>query len=410
MSLGLARGGWMDPSPPLSFYLASLSTPQLTVPARCRAAGLEMEGRPLCRCGVCHTPPVERERKREDAALSSKSVGLAPIRSLCSHTWKYFFSSPFAQRALRDTGRLRSHMPMATTRFCRSLSGRGVRRAEGGPPPRITRIHPPTLHRAPVVAVAAASAAAPAPPPCPAGHVASSTSPCPGDDTPCLGGEDPSRAAAPLPHPLSLCPAGLSRADKEAVLGTGARGCIVWFTGLSGAGKSAVAGAVERELAARGIPSARLDGDCLRTGLCAGLGFSRADRAENVRRAGEAALLAAEAGLVALAALVSPYLADRAGIRARCAESAGPGRCGGGVPFIEVYVGAPLAVCETRDAKGLYAAARAGKLAGLTGVCPTAPYEPPDGAEVVLGGEGDVREAAGAVVECLEARGLVPRR
>ena len=221
--------------------------------------------------------------------------------------------------------------------------------------------------------------------------------PCSADD-----GQAPPTAAPP--HPLALCPAGLARADKEAVLGSGARGCVVWFTGLSGAGKSAVAGAVEAALAARRVPTARLDGDCLRTGLCAGLGFSPADRAENVRRAGEAALLAAEAGLVALTALVSPYAAGRAAVRARC--GAAPG---GGVPFVEVWVAAPLGVCEARDAKGLYAAARAGRLPGLTGVCPTAPYEAPPAAEVVLGGEGDVGEAAARVVAFLEDRGLVPR-
>jgi len=229
---------------------------------------------------------------------------------------------------------------------------------------------------------------------------AASLSPCPGD-APCV---DAAAASAAPPHPPALCPAGLARADKEAVLGTGAHGCVVWFTGLSGAGKSAVAGAVEAALARRGIATARLDGDCLRTGLCAGLGFSPADRAENVRRAGEAALLAAEAGLVALTALVSPYRAGREGVRARCAAAPG-----GGIPFIEVYVAAPLAVCEARDAKGLYAAARSGKLPGLTGVCPDAPYEAPAGAEVVLGGEGEVGAAARSVVAFLEGAGLVPR-
>jgi adenylyl-sulfate kinase len=207
----------------------------------------------------------------------------------------------------------------------------------------------------------------------------------------------------PQPAPfVSPRPLGLPRQAKEAVLG-GQRGCVVWFTGLSGAGKSAAAAGVEAALAGRGVAAALLDGDALRTGLCAGLGFSPEDRAENVRRAGEAALLAADAGLVALAALVSPYAAGRAGVRARCGAARG-----GGVPFVEVHVAAPVAVCAARDAKGLYAAAKEGRLRGLTGVCPSAPYEPPEAPELRLAGEGDVGEAARAVVAYLESAGLIP--
>lgn len=187
-------------------------------------------------------------------------------------------------------------------------------------------------------------------------------------------------------------------AAKEAALGH--KGCVVWLTGLSGAGKSAVATALEAALAGRGVATALLDGDNVRHGLCADLGFSEADRAENVRRVGEVAKLMADAGLVAIAALVSPYAAHRDAVRARLP----PGR------FVEVHVDAPLSVCEARDPKQLYAAARAGKLAGLTGV--DAPYEAPPSPELTLACDGRTPPAALAatVVSHLEAAGIVPPR
>ena len=136
-------------------------------------------------------------------------------------------------------------------------------------------------------------------------------------------------------------------------------GLTVWLTGLSGSGKSTVAVEVEQKLVAAGRPAYLLDGDNLRHGLNAGLGFSAADRAENVRRVGEVARLFADAGLVAVVSLVSPYRADRDRVRA-AHEAAG-------LRFVEVFVDTPLEVCEARDPKGMYAKARAGEITGFTG-------------------------------------------
>ncbi|HVZ64640.1 MAG TPA: adenylyl-sulfate kinase [Lacunisphaera sp.] len=147
-------------------------------------------------------------------------------------------------------------------------------------------------------------------------------------------------------------------------------GRVVWFTGLPGAGKTTLATGVERVLHTRGEPVFRLDGDELRRGLCAGLGFSAADRAENIRRAAEAARLLADAGLTCLVALISPLRADRS--RARAIISSGR--------FIEVHVATPLAVCRRRDPKGLYAQAERGEIAEFTGV--SAPYEEPEAPEI----------------------------
>ncbi len=152
----------------------------------------------------------------------------------------------------------------------------------------------------------------------------------------------------------------------------GLPGSVVWLTGLSGAGKTTIAHAVEAELRRRRYGACVLDGDCLRRGLCSDLGFSPADRQENIRRVGEVARLFADAGLICIVALISPYRRDRA--RARAA--APPER------FIEVFVNAPLEICEARDPKGLYARARAGALSDFTGI--SAPYEPPDQPEVEL--------------------------
>ena len=189
---------------------------------------------------------------------------------------------------------------------------------------------------------------------------------------------------------------GVPPAAKEAALGH--KGAVVWLTGLSGAGKSAVATTLEAALASRGVATALLDGDNVRHGLCADLGFSEADRAENVRRVGEVAKLMADAGLIVIAALVSPYAAHRDAVRARLPE----GR------FVEVWADAPLSVCEARDPKRLYAAARAGKLAGLTGV--DAPYEAPPSPEITLACDGRTPPAvlAGAIVAHLESTGLIP--
>ncbi len=164
----------------------------------------------------------------------------------------------------------------------------------------------------------------------------------------------------------------LSRAQRWTSLGL--TGATVWFTGLSGSGKSTVAAEVERLLVAAGRPTYLLDGDNLRHGLNRDLGFTAADRDENVRRVGEVARLFADAGVVALVPLISPYRHGRD--RARAAHRAA------GLPFVEVYVDTPIDECERRDPKGLYRKARAGELKGFTGI--DDPYEAPLEPELVL--------------------------
>ena len=169
-------------------------------------------------------------------------------------------------------------------------------------------------------------------------------------------------------------------------------GVTVWFTGLSGSGKSTVAVEVERRLLAAGRPAYVLDGDNVRHGLNGDLGFSPADRAENVRRVGHVARLFADAGLVALVPLISPYRADRDNVRALHDEA--------GLRFVEVYLDIPLEVCEERDPKGLYAQARAGEITGFTGV--DDPYEAPDAPELVLDvDDGDAAAMATRVLSVL---------
>jgi adenylyl-sulfate kinase len=147
----------------------------------------------------------------------------------------------------------------------------------------------------------------------------------------------------------------------------GLSGATIWFTGLSGSGKSTVADAVATTLLESSRAVYVLDGDNVRHGLNADLGFSAADRSENVRRVGEVARLMADAGLVALVPVVSPYRADRDAVRAAHAAA--------DLPYLEVFVDTPLELCEQRDPKGLYAKARAGELTGMTGI--DDPYEPP---------------------------------
>ncbi len=177
--------------------------------------------------------------------------------------------------------------------------------------------------------------------------------------------------------------------DRAAALGF--TGATVWLTGLPASGKSTLAVEVEALLIGAGRPALRLDGDNLRHGLNGDLGFSAADRAENVRRTAHAAALLAEAGVVALVALVSPYAADRAAARA-IHEAAG-------VPFLEVWVSTPLDVCEKRDPKGLYARARAGDLPGLTGVGDV--YEEPEAPELSVAGDEPIPAAAARVLVAL---------
>jgi bifunctional enzyme CysN/CysC len=170
------------------------------------------------------------------------------------------------------------------------------------------------------------------------------------------------------------------------------RGATVWLTGLSGSGKSTVAVECERLLLAAGRPAYVLDGDNVRHGLNGDLGFGAGDRAENVRRVGHVARLMADAGLVVLVPLISPYRADRDAARALHADA--------GIPFVEVHVATPIELCEQRDVKGLYAKARAGEITGFTGI--DDPYEEPLAPELVLRPEdGDATAMAERVLALL---------
>ncbi|PZO80073.1 MAG: adenylyl-sulfate kinase [Mesorhizobium amorphae] len=174
----------------------------------------------------------------------------------------------------------------------------------------------------------------------------------------------------------------------------GQKPALLWFTGLSGAGKSTIANLVEKRLAALGRHTMVLDGDNLRHGLNRDLGFTDADRVENIRRAGESGRLLVEAGLIAIASLISPFRADRDGVRALL----GTGE------FIEVHVHAPLEVAEARDPKGLYRKARAGEIANFTGI--SSPYEAPEHAEIVLDtGAASAEACAEQVIDYLRLKG-----
>ena len=171
----------------------------------------------------------------------------------------------------------------------------------------------------------------------------------------------------------------LQRADKEALLGQ--RGCVVWMTGLSGSGKSTIAIGLERRLHEQGIFTQVLDGDNVRTGINNNLGFSEADRTENIRRIAEVAKLFAGSGVVTICCFVSPTLAIREQARAII----------GAEDFIEVFVDTPLEECERRDVKGLYAKARAGEVKAFTGI--SAPFEAPERPDVRLETTGREPEA-----------------
>ena len=181
----------------------------------------------------------------------------------------------------------------------------------------------------------------------------------------------------------------LDRAQRWGALGH--PGATVWMTGLPASGKSTVAAAVEARLVGERRPAYVLDGDNLRHGLNGDLGFAAADRAENVRRTAEVSALLADAGVVVLVALVSPYRADRAAARAVHERL--------GLPFLEVHVATSLEECERRDPKGLYARARAGELQHLTGV--DDPYEPPEAPDLVVTGDGPLEAAAERLIAAL---------
>jgi len=170
--------------------------------------------------------------------------------------------------------------------------------------------------------------------------------------------------------------------------------CIVWLTGLSGSGKSTLANALEGELYASGHHSYLLDGDNIRMGLNKGLGFSDADRVENIRRIGEVAKLFVDAGLIAITAFISPFRADRDMVR----SLVGPGE------FFEVYVRAPLEVCEQRDPKGMYKKARAGVIKQFTGI--DSPYEEPLKPELVIDtAQHDLQQSTKLLLDALKQAG-----
>lgn len=185
----------------------------------------------------------------------------------------------------------------------------------------------------------------------------------------------------------------LTREEREKQHGH--QGVVLWFTGLSGSGKSTVAGALEQALHQLGVSTYLLDGDNVRHGLCRDLGFSDDDRKENIRRVGEVAKLMVDAGLVVLSAFISPHREERQMVR----ELAGEGR------FIEVFVDTPLAVCEARDPKGLYKKARAGELRNFTGI--DAVYEAPEQPEIRLDGEQLVTNLLVQVLDLLRGRDII---
>lgn len=188
--------------------------------------------------------------------------------------------------------------------------------------------------------------------------------------------------------------AEIDQEQRERALGQ--RGCVVWFTGLSGSGKSTVARRVEQRLLERGVHVYALDGDNLRMGLNRDLGFSPEDRAENIRRVACVAQLFADSGCITTCSFVSPYRSDRDAARALVPE----GR------FVEVHVTTSLEACEARDPKGLYAKARQGLIPDFTGI--SAPYEEPLHPEIRLATEGRTVDAcADEVVDWLDARGFL---
>ena len=185
-----------------------------------------------------------------------------------------------------------------------------------------------------------------------------------------------------------------TREDRWAALGQ--TGAVVWLTGLPSSGKSAIAAALEARLVGGGHGTYLIDGDNLRHGLSGDLGFDAGSRAENARRAGEAARMLADAGLVVLVALVSPYAEHRSRVRRRLEED--------GLPFVEVYVDTPVEICEERDPKGLYRRARAGTLRGLTGV--DDPYEAPESPDLVLDGTAPLQASVAVLEGLLAERGV----
>jgi len=187
--------------------------------------------------------------------------------------------------------------------------------------------------------------------------------------------------------------ATVTRARREKL--NGHRGVILWFTGLSGAGKSTLAHAVEEALHQRGCRTFVLDGDNVRHGLCGDLGFSAQDRVENIRRVGEVAKLFMEAGIIVLTAFISPFRAERERVRGMVEHG----------DFMEIYCNSSIAVCESRDVKGLYKKAREGKIADFTGI--SSPYQEPNNPEVAVNtGSANLNECVQIVLNELFQRGI----
>ena len=187
----------------------------------------------------------------------------------------------------------------------------------------------------------------------------------------------------------------VTRSHRE--LRNGHKSFALWFTGLSGAGKSSLAHAVEARLHALGCQTYVLDGDNVRHGLCGDLGFSAIDRSENIRRIGEVAKLMIEAGVISLVAFISPFRIDRDRVRGMMAEG----------EFIEIYCCCDLDICEARDVKGLYKRARAGEVKDFTGI--SSPYEPPLSADLVVDTAGQALEVCvSQVLDYLQAQLLLP--
>ncbi|MBU6283979.1 adenylyl-sulfate kinase [bacterium] len=202
--------------------------------------------------------------------------------------------------------------------------------------------------------------------------------------------------SAPKSTNIVWHPGQVTRDDRQRI--TGHRGCTVWFTGLSGSGKSTIAVAVEKALWDRGVRSYILDGDNIRHGLNSDLGFSPEDRTENIRRIGEVAKLFTDAGVINLTAFISPYRSDRDRVRSIMGEG----------DFVEVHVDCPVEECEKRDVKGLYAKARAGKIPEFTGI--SAPYEAPEKPELVLEtAKLSEAESVSTVIAYLEKHGYVAK-
>ncbi|VDK79977.1 unnamed protein product [Litomosoides sigmodontis] len=193
----------------------------------------------------------------------------------------------------------------------------------------------------------------------------------------------------------------IGREERAQILGrhAGFRGCTVWFTGLSGAGKTTVAFAVEKILTQLGIPAYALDGDNVRHGLCKNLGFSKEERKENIRRVAEVAKLFADMGIVTLASFISPYKCDRDDARSIHNQD--------NLAFFEVYVNTPLRICELRDPKNLYKKARAGELKGFTGI--DSIYEAPEKPDLILeSGVESEAESVGKVLDFLFKKNILP--